>query len=61
MKRKTNVSIAAFVRLPILPNFLISSARVYDIADVSDADLKKIGRKWTTALIRHAKSRRERR
>lgn len=54
--------------LPVLPNYLRLvrpvdsgwswSSTGIDVADVSDEELRAIGKEWTEALIAHARRRR---
>jgi hypothetical protein len=48
-------------RLPTIPNFIrrLSDDFPVPIWELSDAQLKKIGREWTNALIEHAQSKRK--
>ncbi len=52
------------VKLPSLPNFItvdssFTNKAIIDVADLSDTDLKELGKEWTIALIKHAKDRRQ--
>lgn len=48
-------------KLPMLPNFI---RRIWDdfpvpVGELSDAQLKKVGTAWTTALLEQAKKQRK--
>ena len=48
------------VSLPRLPNYLrTDSGACIDVATLSDAGCRELGRLWTQALIRHARNRRK--
>lgn len=47
------------IKMPSLPNFLIlESGEKVDVKDVTDRNLRKIGKVWTQALVEHAQNRR---
>lgn len=53
MEKKINII------LPSIPNFILGeSGTSFDVASLSDADLRKIGRDWTKALVEKAQKRR---
>ncbi len=44
------------VKLPSLPNFItvdssFTNKAIIDVADLSDTDLKELGKEWTIALL----------
>lgn len=55
------LTINSEIKLPTLPNFLkIENGNyTFDVADLSDEELEKLGREWTNALIQHAHIRRK--
>lgn len=58
MKRRVNYSEP--VILPLLPRYLkTDSGGVIPIEAVTDAGLRELGRLWTQALVRLAKSKRK--
>lgn len=60
-RAKMPTLVAVSVHLPMLPNFLRDSGpidRVWDVAEISDATLRRIGKAWTDALVEHAQKRR---
>ena len=52
------------IKLPSLPNYLsiessyTNNANI-DVKDLSDDDLKNLGKEWTEALLKHARERRK--
>lgn len=48
------------VQVPSVPNFLLSNGETkYDIAVMSERDLKKIARAWSEKLLENAARRRK--
>ncbi len=46
------------VTVPMLPNFVFTSAGKVGVEMLTDEALKQLGAAWTEALIRHAQERR---
>lgn len=58
-KQRGRVDLRRQVCLPLLPNFLRLDPDVaIDVAELSDTELRRIGRAWTEALLQHAAERR---
>lgn len=55
------LKIAVSVETPSLPNFVKVGGASVDVADLSDNDLRGLGREWTEALLIHAQRRRDQR
>ena len=56
------INVYAELRLPRLPNYLRygdGENQMLDVADLSAADVKRIGAAWTAALLQHAIKRRK--
>lgn len=53
MKTPKQPKIVRYVKVPLVPNFILGSDGEfkYSIKDFSDYELKVIGRLWTKALI----------
>lgn len=51
-------------RIPGLPDFLVLEDKTgmtiaqVSVADVSDADIRDMGKRWTEAMLEHAKKKR---
>ena len=58
---KVTRRIESFLRLPMLPNYLINEGgQRVDVGNLTEEQLREIGDAWLKALILHAQKRRGR-
>lgn len=48
------IRVTTDVQVPKVPNFLLYDGGKIRVGDVSDENLKKLGREWTAALLERA-------
>lgn len=53
-----SVQVKRVVSLPTLPNFVKVGTESVNVSELSDRELRRIGKLWTEALVQHAAERR---
>jgi len=56
MSATVNITIRA--QVPRVPNFLLTDGKPYPVGDISDRELRAIGKLWTDALLESAQRQR---